>query len=303
MFVVTSKITNMLTSEEEKRDELVNAFIDVLGCSRTESSFYLESTAWNLEPAVILWLENNQQGIARYSYNDYQQPRPSTVDLSDLSGAYHSGVNKKYRPRTVTIEGLPLDWMAIVNANNGVIQFRHIPTGFVQSNVPPGFADLTGDPEVDDVEVDSWGLPKMVSSTGESSSSSLSQSHHTNSQQLNSSQRMDRDDTIELPDDIDENASNACVDGHDEDEEEQEEGRARSHPRLVHLRSTSSHLGAARSGSGENYAYAGNRSHHSEYANSLGDNGVGVAMMERQNTSPNGTADIEDDQGSDSLDL
>lgn len=229
------------------------------------------------------------------------------MDLSDLSGAYHSGVNsginKKYRPRTVDIEGLPVDWMAIVNANNGVIQFRHIPTGFVQSNVPPGFADLTGDPLIDDIEVDSWGLPKMVPSGGESSSSSLSLSHHASSSQHTTSNGLgghSRSDAMErdfaqdlLQDDVDENASNACVDGNDDDDEEQED-LTRNHVGLVHLKSTT---GVKRSGSGENYPYAANRTHHSEYANSLG-NGGGVAMMESRYPDSgevaDGTDDIED---------
>jgi hypothetical protein len=37
----------------------IAAFIGVLGCSASEAEFFLESTTWDIETAVSLWLENH----------------------------------------------------------------------------------------------------------------------------------------------------------------------------------------------------------------------------------------------------
>ncbi len=152
---MTSKLNTLSTNEDEKKEECANAFIDVLGCSKTEASFYLESTEWNLESAVMLWLENNTTSSSsgygnggsnsRYSYNHLQAPV-----MAHLTNGYSSyaSQNKKYEPREVRIAGLPDDWKAVVNENSGNVQFVHVPTGFLQNNVPPGYADRVDDDEV-----------------------------------------------------------------------------------------------------------------------------------------------------------
>jgi hypothetical protein len=67
--------------------------------------------------------------------------------MSHLTNGYSSyaSQNKKYEPREVRISGLPDDWKAVVNENSGNVQFVHIPTGFLQNNVPPGYADRVDD--------------------------------------------------------------------------------------------------------------------------------------------------------------
>ena len=78
-FLVTSKLTNLCTVTTEGHgsdvtanfnpEESIQAFIDVLKCPHMEASFYLESSDWNIETAVLLWLENNPNPINLRSYS------------------------------------------------------------------------------------------------------------------------------------------------------------------------------------------------------------------------------------------
>ncbi len=159
-FIVTAKLNTLSTNEDEKKEECTKAFIEVLGCSNSEASFYLESSAWDLEAAVVLWLEsntvNNGSSSSRYSYNDHPRPPPMfmpSMPYNSMSSSYnpnnsnglYGGAHKRYQPREVIIAGLPVDWRAEVNADNGIVQFVHIPTGVRQNNVPPGYADADED--------------------------------------------------------------------------------------------------------------------------------------------------------------
>eukprot|EP00981_Chlorochromonas_danica_P012601 scaffold5200_cov165-Ochromonas_danica.AAC.4 len=119
---ITHKLNGMSTGEDSKSIS-ISAFLDVLGCSSEEAEFYLESSMWEIQTAVALWLENN--------------PHP----LTSFPKYITQPIIPKYREREVIIAGLPLDWSARVSAADGTIYFVHLPTGERQMSVPPGFAD------------------------------------------------------------------------------------------------------------------------------------------------------------------
>ena len=130
---VTSKLDNLSTNPDERKEESIKAFIEVLGCFESEASFYLESSAWDIETALSLWFENN----------------PSSNTLGGGGGLFSSPTwpgpveanEGGWVKRGVVIEGLDPEWKASVSRSTGCIYFTHVPTGFRQSCVPPGFAD------------------------------------------------------------------------------------------------------------------------------------------------------------------
>jgi hypothetical protein len=116
----------MTTDEKDFKIQRIRAFIEVLGATQEVASFYLESSDWNIETAVCLWLE----------YNPFPSARPSIFTSFEAPAVEVS----RYRARPVNIEGLPADWIAEVH-KHGQIFFTNIKTGAMQFQVPPGFAD------------------------------------------------------------------------------------------------------------------------------------------------------------------
>jgi hypothetical protein len=113
-------------SEEERQAQSMHAFIEVLDCSNEEAHFYLESVMWDVPAAVVLWLENNPT-----RYDGDTQPRPD----------HQQRPQDLWVSRNVVIDGLNPEWNAFVDSRTGRIYFQHLPTGIVQKQVPPGFAD------------------------------------------------------------------------------------------------------------------------------------------------------------------
>lgn len=110
------------------------AFLEVLGCSDAEAAFYLESSAWNIQTAVELFLENNPHPAT--SLGRFYSPIPALTTIKSANTKY------QWRERDVIIDGLPRDWVARVSAVDGTIYFIQTRTGHTQKNVPPGFADI-----------------------------------------------------------------------------------------------------------------------------------------------------------------
>ena len=58
---VTSKLGALSTNIDDQKEHSVKAFVEVLHCNQEHANFYLESAGWNIEVAIALWLENNNQ--------------------------------------------------------------------------------------------------------------------------------------------------------------------------------------------------------------------------------------------------
>eukprot|EP01038_Epipyxis_sp_PR26KG_P005139 gene5139-7156_t len=158
---ITSKMNSLSTSENSRQVDLINAFMEVLGCDSNEASFYLESTQWNIESAVTLWLENNTLPNAEIYNNSGTNNNHRTYnnninntnnDINNINNNNKFNYNRTvdstlFNPkdlwynRLVQIEGLPIDWEARVNPQHGTVYFIHIPSGNTQEFVPPGYAD------------------------------------------------------------------------------------------------------------------------------------------------------------------
>lgn len=164
MMIVTAKLTTLNTSEDPRlvEEDNIVAFIDVLKCSREEATFYLESSAWNIETAILLWIENNPSPLYQ-TYNPWGSD-PSAAAASSYSHYYnHALLNtasssvfspsilatpsasarppRQWYSREVLIQDFPQDWSARVSRSSGQIYFVHLPTGRRQYSVPPGYAD------------------------------------------------------------------------------------------------------------------------------------------------------------------
>jgi len=126
-FLVCSKMDKLSTSEQSN-DDKVAAFMEVLSCSASDAQFFLESSNWNIEIAVVLWLDNNTS-----SYNPHANGNRN----------HHHSYSRKnaWIERDIIIDGLNPDWAASVDPSSGRVIFTHIPTGHQQPIVPPGFAD------------------------------------------------------------------------------------------------------------------------------------------------------------------
>lgn len=117
--------------------------LEVLGCSREEADFYLDSSAGNIETAVVLWLENNPNSASSLQFqNNYQEDYAlSSALFANENGLKLPQQRKKWQPKVLKIEGLPLGWIAKVNPNDGQVIFVNTTTGTAQRHVPAGFAD------------------------------------------------------------------------------------------------------------------------------------------------------------------
>lgn len=125
------------TTDKSTNGDKIAAFIQVLQCAHDEAQFYLESSAWDAETAVMLWLDNHNESTS-YSvptYREHNYYDSIQVRMPHLSG-------KRWRSREVIIEGLDSEWAAYVSDRTGQVYFVHKLTGYQQQSVPPGFADL-----------------------------------------------------------------------------------------------------------------------------------------------------------------
>ena len=69
-------------------EESIKAFIDVLKCPHMEASFYLESSDWNIETAVLLWLENNPNpSNVMGTANEYSHSAYNNINMSNSSSS------------------------------------------------------------------------------------------------------------------------------------------------------------------------------------------------------------------------
>lgn len=170
---VTAKLTTLNTTEDPRmveEDNNIVAFIEVLKCSREEATFYLESSAWNIETAILLWIENNPSPSYQ-TYNPWGSD-PTAAAASSYSHYYnHALLNtassafsqstlatpaskppRQWYSREVIIQDFPQDWSARVSRSSGQIYFVHLPTGRRQYSVPPGYADIPVDMSPNDCD-------------------------------------------------------------------------------------------------------------------------------------------------------
>uniref|UniRef100_A0A7S3GWP7 WW domain-containing protein n=1 Tax=Spumella elongata TaxID=89044 RepID=A0A7S3GWP7_9STRA len=156
---ITSKLTTLSTNELTEENS-INAFVDVLNCSRQEAEFYLESSNWNVETAVMLWLENNPTSYSSanhiYGASTYAEmpfyPAMMPV-VANPNTFQRPRTQPKFRSRTVIIEDLPGEWTARVSKHTGYVYFVHTATGATQYSVPTGYADLSGTSENDALDL------------------------------------------------------------------------------------------------------------------------------------------------------
>jgi len=139
MSLITSKMDALsTTSEDVSKDEIIAIFMQVLECADGEAVFYLESTGWDIEMAVQLKFESDD--------NQYYSKRGRTFGSRPfLDPVFQETGNNKYIPRECNIEGLPDGWKAVVSRKTGTIYFVNEAFNIRQSQVPPGFADAVID--------------------------------------------------------------------------------------------------------------------------------------------------------------
>ena len=153
---------DLSTSETKSNDEIVEAFISVLNCTRNEAIFFLESSLWEIEKAVHFWLESDKSSQPNRRFRN-------TESSNDFNHIYEKNLIPKYEHRNVVISDLPQDWSAWINPQTGNIYFLHTPSGVTQYNVPPGYADVTNFEEKE---------PEFLEDSERLSNVSLS--HHNN---------------------------------------------------------------------------------------------------------------------------
>ena len=163
--IVCSKMTSLTTADQQSgREEMIEAFISVLDCTSEEAEFFLESSLWDIQAAVLLWFDTGKgegdggKRLRNHSNFDNAQPFYS-----------RSTAPRKYLPRQVNIEGLPEGWSARVSRTDGSIVFLHVVSGHQQRSVPPGFADAvaTEHPASAEVMTNDGGPEEISSLIGE----------------------------------------------------------------------------------------------------------------------------------------
>jgi hypothetical protein len=136
-FSVCSKISTLSTQDSSSsHTDMIQAFMEVLECSAEEAAFFLESTVWSLEDAVVLYLDTNR--------NAMDSGKKHRIDTTVTARAYqpHVPMAMEYKRKQIFIHGLPDGWSAWVSRLNGTVFFMHDATGHTQPTVPPGFADI-----------------------------------------------------------------------------------------------------------------------------------------------------------------
>jgi hypothetical protein len=152
LFAVTSKLTSLSTTEQHTEQDSIKAFTDVLNCSASEAQFYLESSNWNVETAVMLWLENNPTNSYAsassfgYPAGGYAYPTFSVQNSNHANRSFNKPkATPLYRCKQVCISDLTEGWTARVSRSSGQVYFIHLATGTTQFSVPPGYADVGSD--------------------------------------------------------------------------------------------------------------------------------------------------------------
>lgn len=155
--IVTVKLNSLSTKDNEYRDSSIAAFMEVLRCPNTDAEFYLESSNWDVQTAVVLWLENNPNRNV-LGHNLFFPSASSALESSStrsygsssaaIPAVFGKPITKKYQRKDVEIEGINPPWVARVSAFEGVMYFHNLQTGQSQRQVPPGFADLPTDEDI-----------------------------------------------------------------------------------------------------------------------------------------------------------
>lgn len=115
-------MTTLSTGDSQvNRDNKISAFMSVLHCSHEEAVFFLESSVWNIETAIHLWLDAGNGKRHRHPTQEHSK-------FQD---------NHKPFPRLqVFIDGLDPAWTAWTSRSNGTVYFLHNDTGITQSQMP-----------------------------------------------------------------------------------------------------------------------------------------------------------------------
>lgn len=133
--VVTSRMKELST--ETTHEDMILAFIQVLDIDTNMAQFFLESSGWDIEAAVSIYLEN-AGGL----------PTGPNALVAQQHSVEHQGKKSRTErvPRYIAVDvfihGLPDGWAAKVSRHSGEIYFIHSATGHRQNAVPPGFADI-----------------------------------------------------------------------------------------------------------------------------------------------------------------
>lgn len=130
---------DLSTSESKSNEEILEAFISVLNCTKTEAIFFLESALWDIERAIHFWLDSDK-GAAPSNRRFKMESRNSSINHLVDEGGEHNGM-AKYEHRNLGLTDLPTDWSAWIHPHTGSVYFLHSPSGVVQYSVPPGYAD------------------------------------------------------------------------------------------------------------------------------------------------------------------
>lgn len=130
---------DLSTSESKSNEEILEAFISVLNCTKTEAIFFLESALWDIERAVHFWLDSDKgttPSSRRFKADNHTSSMNNLID----EGGIQNGI-AKYEHRNLGLTDLPQDWSAWIHPHTGSVYFLHSPSGVVQYSVPPGYAD------------------------------------------------------------------------------------------------------------------------------------------------------------------
>lgn len=140
-----SAITNKMGTADLKdsKQQLVDAFIEVMQCSGMEAEFYLESSMMDIATAISLCMDVKKEG-ERFEHTGAYR---SSNNGSDNHGKRHRGdsdssISAKYTGRQLDIGDLPDGWIAHVDKYTGQVVFLHYSSGVSQYTVPPGYDDI-----------------------------------------------------------------------------------------------------------------------------------------------------------------
>lgn len=138
---ILGQITRKMTSlgVNLSNEDKITAFISVLDIDSEYAQFFLESADWDIEAAVVVYLDSFREdgdinGLGQIQAVVQQQGNGGRTNKRNTTRAVYS-------PRDVIIDGLPAGWMAKVHVKRGHVYFIHAESGYEQSEVPPGYAD------------------------------------------------------------------------------------------------------------------------------------------------------------------
>lgn len=128
--------------------EKIAVFMEVMQCSHAESSFFLESSQWNMENAVFLYLESNQEHpfrqSARSSYNsilnDHSAPLLAPSSLASINSSSLSWYDHNI-DLEISIDRLPSPWIAKIHCLTQHVYFFHPIWNIKQTEAPVEFLE------------------------------------------------------------------------------------------------------------------------------------------------------------------